>query len=92
VLEHLVPRRRARRGTVTEPVWTDVDGSQATCGSCHGLPPPAPHSSETTATPATGDGEGRRHPRLAAGKHLDGVVDGTDPHPAAGSATTAPSR
>lgn len=25
------------------PVWTSVDGTQAACGSCHSLPPPAPH-------------------------------------------------
>jgi predicted CxxxxCH...CXXCH cytochrome family protein len=30
-------------GTLTVPSWTVVDGSQATCGSCHGLPPPPPH-------------------------------------------------
>lgn len=32
-----------RGGKVREPVWTQVDGSQARCGSCHGLPPPLPH-------------------------------------------------
>jgi predicted CxxxxCH...CXXCH cytochrome family protein len=30
-------------GTATAPVWTSVDGGQATCTSCHGQPPPAPH-------------------------------------------------
>jgi predicted CxxxxCH...CXXCH cytochrome family protein len=30
-------------GTNLEPTWTKVDGTQAKCGSCHGLPPPAPH-------------------------------------------------
>ena len=30
-------------GTNTAPLWTRVDGSEATCGSCHGLPPPPPH-------------------------------------------------
>jgi predicted CxxxxCH...CXXCH cytochrome family protein len=25
------------------PQWTVVDGSQAACGTCHGLPPAAPH-------------------------------------------------
>jgi len=30
-------------GTNTNPVWTRVDGSQAACGTCHGVPPPAPH-------------------------------------------------
>ncbi len=30
-------------GTTTTPQWTLVNGSQATCTSCHGMPPPAPH-------------------------------------------------
>ena len=30
-------------GTLTEPVWTRYDVSQAYCGNCHGVPPPAPH-------------------------------------------------
>jgi len=30
-------------GTVTSPSWTTVDGSQAACGACHGLPPTGAH-------------------------------------------------
>ena len=30
-------------GTHTEPSWTKVDGTEAACGACHGLPPPPPH-------------------------------------------------
>jgi len=30
-------------GTNTAPSWTRVDGTQASCGTCHGLPPPPPH-------------------------------------------------
>ncbi|MBI5533439.1 MAG: CxxxxCH/CxxCH domain-containing protein [Deltaproteobacteria bacterium] len=30
-------------GSNTTPKWTVVDGSQAACGTCHGLPPSAPH-------------------------------------------------
>jgi len=30
-------------GTLTQPMWTQVDGTQSKCGSCHGTPPPAPH-------------------------------------------------
>jgi predicted CxxxxCH...CXXCH cytochrome family protein len=26
-------------GTLTQPVWTQVDGTQARCGTCHGDPP-----------------------------------------------------
>jgi predicted CxxxxCH...CXXCH cytochrome family protein len=30
-------------GTLTEPIWTKVDGTQAYCGSCHSNPPPPPN-------------------------------------------------
>jgi predicted CxxxxCH...CXXCH cytochrome family protein len=30
-------------GTLKTPVWTRVDGTQAACGTCHGVPPPSPH-------------------------------------------------
>jgi predicted CxxxxCH...CXXCH cytochrome family protein len=30
-------------GNMTTPTWTQVDGSQITCESCHGFPPPEPH-------------------------------------------------
>ena len=30
-------------GSLTEPAWTTVDGTQAECGSCHGLPPTEGH-------------------------------------------------
>lgn len=50
-------------GTVPAPVWTQVDGTQAGCGSCHGLPPPAPH-------PPAAD---------CAVCHPQTVIGGTDP-------------
>ena len=37
------PDGNASGGTHTVPSWTKVDGTQASCGSCHALPPPAPH-------------------------------------------------
>lgn len=37
------PGNHASGGSSTAPSWTRVDGSQASCGSCHGLPPPRPH-------------------------------------------------
>lgn len=37
------PKTHASGGAVIVPTWTEVDGSQAFCGSCHGLPPPLPH-------------------------------------------------
>jgi predicted CxxxxCH...CXXCH cytochrome family protein len=30
-------------GTLTAPVWTQVDGTQAACGTCHALPPTTGH-------------------------------------------------
>lgn len=30
-------------GSSPAPTWTRVDGTQRTCTSCHGAPPPAPH-------------------------------------------------
>ncbi len=30
-------------GSHTTPSWTRVNGSEAKCGTCHGLPPPRPH-------------------------------------------------
>jgi predicted CxxxxCH...CXXCH cytochrome family protein len=37
------PRGHSSGGTNTSPTWTRVDGTEASCGACHGLPPPAPH-------------------------------------------------
>ena len=45
LLRELLPRRDARRRTDTAPPGP-VDGTEAACGSCHGVPPPAPHVSE----------------------------------------------
>ena len=37
-------------GSNKTPSWTTVDGTQDACGTCHGAPPPAPH----TANPDCG--------------------------------------
>jgi len=37
------PEGHASGATHPAPLWTRVDGSEANCGGCHGLPPPAPH-------------------------------------------------
>jgi predicted CxxxxCH...CXXCH cytochrome family protein len=70
-------------GTATQPVWTLVNGSQSQCGSCHGLPPPAPHPQETDC--------GQCHaPTMIAGQpgvianaatHIDGNLDVTTNQP-----------
>jgi predicted CxxxxCH...CXXCH cytochrome family protein len=57
------------------PTWTMVDGSQAGCGSCHGLPPPRPHPLPTYPCNqchenVAADGESFINPEL----HVDGIV------------------
>ncbi len=54
-------------GTLTEPTWTTVDGTQTTCGTCHGLPPPPPHPPLATC--------GDCHPTDAPDVHVNGTVD-----------------
>ena len=64
-------------GNRTTPAWTMVDGSQAGCGSCHGIPPPGPggtHPSSTTCHLChqhVNDDYTFNDPNL----HVNGVVD-----------------
>ena len=62
-------------GMVTKPQWTKVDGSQSSCDSCHGFPPPAPHpnSSECASchTETMGPDGTIAHPE----KHINGSVE-----------------
>ena len=62
-------------GQHTQPIWTQVDGTQATCDSCHGFPPPDPHPNNTDCSQC--------HPRTVSsgqtinvngGTHIDGDV------------------
>lgn len=66
-------------GSNNEPNWTTVDGTQAACGTCHGIPPnshfaewvdrcPTCHT-HTTSDPA--------HPHFITNKafHINGVLD-----------------
>lgn len=71
-------------GTNTQPLWTLVDGSQSKCGSCHGLPPPAPHPQNSdcgTCHQSMNPGD------FAAGKisypelHIDGKVEVSSTQP-----------
>lgn len=64
-------------GTVPDPVWTTVDGSQGACGTCHALPPAAPHPAnaqcELCHAPTAGSGL-----RIAdRTTHIDGLVQVT---------------
>ncbi len=61
-------------GDNTTPNWVEADGTQATCGSCHSLPPAAPHPSSTQCNQC--------HPTvdqnmqfIDPGRHIDGIVD-----------------
>jgi predicted CxxxxCH...CXXCH cytochrome family protein len=63
-------------GSLTGPIWTTVDGTQASCGTCHGSPPPAPHAQLAQCSlchPRTVGADGALD--LAGGHHIDGVVD-----------------
>jgi predicted CxxxxCH...CXXCH cytochrome family protein len=65
-------------GSLTAPKWTIVDGSQAKCGTCHGLPPPAPHPQsqicEDCHAPVAGPGQTLADPL----RHADGKLDVKD--------------
>ena len=62
-------------GTLTEPVFTAVDGAAKACGACHSIPPPPNHPQISTC--------GDCHSTMAPGtmtfvqpqRHIDGVVD-----------------
>ena len=62
-------------GKNTAPVWTNVDGTQEHCDSCHGDPPPPPHAQSTQcgmchAATATLDGQLKDKT-----KHVNGQID-----------------
>lgn len=69
------PKTHESGGTVTAPNWTRVDGSQAVCGSCHGLPPPLPHPPVESCSDChrnvLPDQRGFLYPEL----HVNGVVE-----------------
>jgi hypothetical protein len=72
-------------GSNPTPSWTTVDGTQAACGTCHGLPPPAPHPAASPVLTscsqchgATMNADGTLN--LAGGKHVDGVIQATGGH------------
>jgi predicted CxxxxCH...CXXCH cytochrome family protein len=73
-------------GNNTSPTWTGGSG-QAVCGSCHGVPPLAPHPTASltqcnTCHPGTVDASGNLIPPASGGKHLDGVIEAVGGHDA----------
>lgn len=73
------PENHRSGGTTLAPQWTKVDGTQASCGGCHGLPPPRPHPYPTDCSQC--------HENVAADNvsfvrpdlHVDGIVTFTVP-------------
>jgi predicted CxxxxCH...CXXCH cytochrome family protein len=71
-------------GTITKPKWTTVDGTQAACSTCHGLPPPLPHPTLTdtslkgcnTCHSSTVDSSGNLVPPSQGGTHMNGKIEG----------------
>jgi predicted CxxxxCH...CXXCH cytochrome family protein len=71
----------AAGGTLQAPSWTKVDGTQAACGTCHGIPPPTSSGHPAVAGgvtacanchPATVKADGTVD--VAGGKHIDGTL------------------
>lgn len=65
-------------GTNKTPTWTVLDGSQRSCTSCHGAPPPSPHVQDTNC--------GNCHSGYSAtsinpATHLNGTIEATGSHP-----------
>jgi predicted CxxxxCH...CXXCH cytochrome family protein len=63
-------------GSVTRPKWTQVDGTQAACGSCHGLPPKGTHPPSVSACSTCHDKTvDAKNTILDLGLHLNGQVE-----------------
>ena len=65
----------AAGGAITAPLWTKVDGTQAACGTCHGAPPPEPHT-QNPACDLCHVGYTATSVNLAT--HLNGRLDAKD--------------
>ncbi len=79
--------RAAWGGTRATPNWTQVDGSQSTCGSCHGAPPPAPHPIGSNCADCHPTMEENSLTFRDPDSHINGVVDLVDPGQTGGCTT-----
>lgn len=61
-------------GTTKSPTWTGGAAQASACTSCHGAPPPAPHS---TSTACAGCHTGYTATTVNKATHMNGVVDAT---------------
>jgi predicted CxxxxCH...CXXCH cytochrome family protein len=57
------------------PVWSEPRASADACGSCHGLPPPAPHPQSDRCYACHGEVIDAERHFLAPERHVDGTVD-----------------
>jgi predicted CxxxxCH...CXXCH cytochrome family protein len=64
---------------IPSPVWTKVDGTQATCGACHGLPPPPPHPEGPLVCAGCHKDVAEDYSFLRPERHVDGLVTFTLP-------------
>lgn len=62
-------------GASTQPVWTQVDGSQVSCGGCHAFPPPAPHPASTSCQHCHPSVINAQMQFVDLSKHVNGQVD-----------------
>ncbi len=60
---------------LSEPVWTTVDGTEAACGTCHALPPPAPHPAVANCQQCHGSVAGANQTIAVPERHIDGNLD-----------------
>jgi len=76
-------------GTNTAPSWTKVDGSQAACGTCHGLPPGGGHTTNTSCAICHGAVVDASKKIIAPALHIDGKVSASGGgHPTGWGAST----
>jgi predicted CxxxxCH...CXXCH cytochrome family protein len=57
------------------PTWTEPKTSAEACGSCHGLPPPAPHPQSDNCAGCHGDVIDADRRFVAPERHVNGRVD-----------------
>ncbi|HET9594210.1 MAG TPA: CxxxxCH/CxxCH domain-containing protein [Anaeromyxobacteraceae bacterium] len=63
-------------GTLKTPKWTQTDGTQAACGTCHGIPPPTTaHNGFTSSTPCGNCHTSYTPTTVNAGLHMNGQID-----------------
>lgn len=62
-------------GTNQAPEWTRVDGTQAACGTCHALPPAAPHPQNPNCATCHGAVVNAAGAFVAPSLHVNGLVE-----------------